>query len=857
MAVPLIQPSFAAGELAPSLHARVDLAKYHVGLATCLNWCIQAQGGAFTRPGSLFVDAVLDNSKRSRLIPFQFNILQAYALEFGDQKMRVVMNGGYVLEAAKNITGITQANPAVVTSNAHGYSNGDEVFITGVVGMTQVNGRRFTVAGAAANTFQLSGIDSSAYTAYSSGGTVARYYTLATPYAIADLPLLKYVQSADTMTLTHGGYAPRNLTRSGHASWTLSTITYAAQIAAPTGVTATPSSVSAAQTYEYVVTAIDAETGEESLPSSVGSCTFKLEFNWNPTTGDQIGVQWNNVTGASTYNIYRKKNGIFGFVGNAADGTVGGFTDNKYEPQTDDTPPTAKNPFPGAGDWPSCVTYHDERQIYAATVNKPQTLFGSVSGVYKNMNVSTPTKDDDAFTRTLVSRQVNEIRHLVSMNVLIALTSGAEWKIWPGTNADVLTPAAFSAKPQSYAGSSHVPPLLVNDSLIFNQEQGATVRDLRYQFDTDGYAGIDLTILSRHMFEGYTIAEWCFAQEPYRLIWAVRSDGVLLTLAYLKEQQVYAWSRHVTDGLYESVCSISESGQNVVYAIVRRTIGGQTKRYVERFQGRMISDVVESWSVDCGLQYDGRNTDGAKFLTIIGSTYLMGELLTLQATGHTPFTSASVGRRYRLRVDSDIVEVTVAAYTDTDTVTARLESNAAASLHNVGTAAWALLATSVTGLSHLEGKSVAILGDGNVFPQTAVSGGAITLESACARIVVGLPYTCDAELLNIDVQGGPTVQSRQKAIGSVTLRLEKSRGLKVGPTALDGFGQAITGTPGKLTEIKERSTQVYGQAVPLFTGDREVLIDPSWNSNGRVFIRQEHPLPATLLAAIPRVSAGD
>ena len=864
MAVPLIQPSFAAGELAPALHARVDLAKYHIGLARCLNWFIQAQGGALTRPGTLFVDSVIDHGTRERLIPFQFNTEQTYMLLFGNQKMRVIKDGGFVLEAAKVITNITQANPAVVTSNAHGFNNGDEVFITGVIGMTQVNNKRFTVAGAAANTFQLSGINSTGYTAYSSGGTAARYYTLATPYANIHLSRLKFVQSADTMTITHPSYAPANLTRSGHASWTLTNISFATQQAAPTSLTASPSAVSADETYEYVVTAISAENGEESLPSNVGSCTFKFWHAWDPgTPGDNIQLHWSNAAGAQSYNVYRKKNGIYGFIGNAADGTLSpyGFIDRKYDPKTDDAPPAARNPFSGAGEFPSCVTYHDERQVYGSSINKPQTIWASVSGSYKNMNVSTPTKNDDAITRTLVSRQVNEIRHLVSMNVLIALTSGAEWKIWPGSNSDVLTPAAFSAKAQSYAGCSHVPPILVNDSLIFIQEQGSVVRDLRYQFETDGYAGIDLSLLAGHLFQRQTIDEWCFAQEPYKVIWAVRNDGLLLSLAYLKEQQVYAWSRHVTDGVYESVASIAEGGQNVVYAIVRRTISGQTKRYVERFQNRVISDVVEAWSVDCGLQYDGRNTDGTKLLKITGASYLMDASVTLQATGHTPFSAASVGRKYRLGsgpAGASAITVTVTAITDSDTATATLDTNAPANLQNVDTATWALLANTFTGFDHLEGKTVALLGDGNVFPEVVVANGSIVTEQHVARLVGGLPFVCDIETLNIDSgQLNPTAQSRQKVIGEVTLKLENSRGLKVGPVALDSFGQPISGTPGVLTEIKERSTEPYGSPIPLFTGERSVLIDPSWNSNGRVFIRQDNPLPASLLAVIPRVAVGD
>jgi hypothetical protein len=141
--------------------------------------------------------------KRSRLVPFAFNTEQTYVLEFGDLKMRVVKDGGYVLEAGIAITGITQGNPGVVTtSGAHGWSTGDRIFLDGVGGMVELDGRSVDITVLGASSFAI-GIDTSGYAAWTSGGTAARHYTLATPYPEADLPRLKFVQSADTMTLTH------------------------------------------------------------------------------------------------------------------------------------------------------------------------------------------------------------------------------------------------------------------------------------------------------------------------------------------------------------------------------------------------------------------------------------------------------------------------------------------------------------------------------------------------------------------------------------------------------------------------------------------------------------------------------
>ena len=169
MPTPLILPSFAAGEISPALHGRVDLAKYQVGLATCLNWFIHPFGGASTRAGTEFIGEAVDPAVRSRLIPFQFNPAETYVLEFAHQKMRVIRDGGYMLEATTAISGVTRANPGIVTTTVpHGLGNGDHIWIDGVAGMTEINRRRFAVAGATATTFELADTDTSAWEAWSS-----------------------------------------------------------------------------------------------------------------------------------------------------------------------------------------------------------------------------------------------------------------------------------------------------------------------------------------------------------------------------------------------------------------------------------------------------------------------------------------------------------------------------------------------------------------------------------------------------------------------------------------------------------------------------------------------------------------
>ncbi|MGQ0585440.1 MAG: ubiquitin-activating E1 FCCH domain-containing protein [Reyranella sp.] len=832
MPTPLILPSFAAGEISPALHGRVDLAKYQVGLATCLNWFIHPFGGASTRAGTEFVGEAVDPAIRSRLIPFQFNTAETYVLEFAHQKMRVIRDGGYVLEASVAISGITQANPCIVTTaTPHGLANGDHVWIDGVAGMTDINRRRFAVAGVTATTFELESTGSSTWTAWSSGGTVARFYTLATPYASADMPLLKFVQSADTMTLTHPGYAPRNLTRTGHTAWTLVSIAFAPATSAPTGLAST--NPGGAQS--YVMTAVNDESGEESLASAAIGAADAAS-----------GVVFTPVAGCTYYNVYKHKNGIYGFIGRVKSGST--FTDTNIAPDTSDTPPIQRNPFATTGDWPGCSTWHDGRQWFARTDKGPQTLWASQSANFKNMSVSEPTRDSDAITRTIASREVNEIRFLLSLNSLLVFTSGGEWKCWAGSQSDIITPANTNLKPQGYTGIAHVPPIVSGNSALFVTPSGRKVRDLAYDLGADSWAGKDVGILAGHLFEGAQIEEWAYASDPDSIVWCVRSDGVLLGFTYLKEHDVYAWSRHVTDGRVESVCAIQERNETALYLSVRRIVNGVTRRYVERLASRLFADVHAAWCVDSGHRCDGWNTDPAKTLAIDASSYAAGAKVALSASGHLPFSAASLGQKFILRIGEDQVAMTVVAFTDPAHVTATLDTAAPLAVQAMPVFGWAMAATALSGLWHLEGRSVAVLADGSVQPTTTVVNGMITIPRAAGRILAGLPYVCDLETLNIEVNGGggaPTLQGRAKRVQEVVLRVKATRGLAVGPD------------PDRLTETKERVTENHGAPTLLTTGDERVLVDPSWNGNGRILVRQAWPLPATVVAIAPRLEVGE
>jgi len=269
----IIQPSFARGELGSDLWGRVDVSAYSVALRTAINCIIHAYGGVSNRAGLLWVGPCATHTGTPpALIEFEYNTSDTYILEFGELYMRVIRGDSHILEAAVAISGgVTGADPGVVTAAAHGYSDGDDVYIVDVVGMSELNQRWFTVANKTTNTFELTSqqtgasIDTSGFTAYASGGTVSRVYEVVTPYALADVKLVKHVQSANVMTLTHPGYPPQKLTRTDHDAWTMVEITFAPVQVPPAGLQTVATSGSGTLTY-YQVTATNPESEEESLP---------------------------------------------------------------------------------------------------------------------------------------------------------------------------------------------------------------------------------------------------------------------------------------------------------------------------------------------------------------------------------------------------------------------------------------------------------------------------------------------------------------------------------------------------------------------------------------------------------------
>lgn len=646
--------SFAAGEITPELYGRVDLTKYQTGLARCKNFTILPHGPAARRPGFGYAVEVRDSTRAVRLIEFAFSADQTAVLEFGHLTIRFLINGQAVLEANQAISSIVGN---LVTSAAHGYATGDDVFILN---------RFFRVTVTGANTYTTADRWGAAASPAPSATAGARVYTIASPYVDTDLFDIRFAQNSDVLTLTHPSYAARELKRLGATNWTLTSISFAPSATVPTGVgvIATVGTPGNQSPHRYVVTAIAADGVTESLASAIVSVNNNLTVAGNFNT-----VSWSAVAGATRYNVYKQRGGSFGYIGQLA--TLSLVDDNVLADTSKTPPEDIFKLNTGVGDYPAAVTYYEQRRWFAGTNNEPQNVWATRSGTEANLTSSLPSQDDDGLEFRIAARQQNAVRHLLPLADLIALTVGAEFRLF-ADNAPNITPTSLSVKPQGYSGASTVQPALTSGSILYVQAQGSRIRELAYNFQSNAYTSIDISIMAPHLFNGYTVTDVAYARAPVPALWAVRSDGALLGLTYVPEQQVYAWHQHDTDGVFESAAVVSETLEDVLYVVVRRTVNGRSVRYIERLRSRLFVDQEDAFFVDSGLSYDG-----APVSTVGGLWHLEGKELQILADGAVHPLRTVTGGAVALEYPASVISAGLPYNSDLITLPLALEGTEA------------------------------------------------------------------------------------------------------------------------------------------------------------------------------------
>ena len=655
MADPAIQRNFAAGELAPVLHARADTVKYATGLRTCRNFMVRKEGGVSNRPGLPFVGKA--KSGASGLIKLYRWVFTAaddsFLIEAGDEYFRFYQNGARVELVIADLPAWGDSIVYVVGDLVQH----DDIAYYCILGHTNQE---------PPDTTYWYPLDADAADA-----TLA-IYEIPTPYTAGSFDSpgpLRFAQSGAVITITHPGYAPaelQNLTAGGDPRWVLvSPVLTDPEIDPPDHFNWTPGipGPSGGHTLAYVVTAATEETYEESLPTEPVS----IADVGMPTELTPDVLTWDAVAGAAEYYVYMDPygNGTFGFIGVATGQTT--FNNPGLAPDFENTPPIPRSAlFTGTNNFPEMSTFYQQRRLYGYTHNKPSTVWASRTGFRNNFTIRSPIQDDDAVTFTPATNDLAVLRHLVQLKRLVILMDTGEWVV-RGDSDGVLTPTAISLDQEGYAGASRAFPAIVGNRVLFVQARGSVVRDLTFSSDIALVDTRDLTIYASHLVNGFTITRLDFQQVPHSVVWAVRSDGVLLGLTYLPEQDIWGWHRHDTaNGLVEDICVVPEGDADVLYVVVKRTILGETVRYIERLADREIdaADVAHTAQfLDSMLTYDDAATTD-----IDGLDHLEGESVMALADGlvQGPFTVS--GGAITLDTAASLVHVGLAVTAELETL---------------------------------------------------------------------------------------------------------------------------------------------------------------------------------------------
>lgn len=602
MSIRLLQRAFSAGELTPELFGRIDLSKRQEGLATCRNFITLPHGPAVNRPGTEFVKEVKNSANVTRIIPFSYNNTQTFVVELG---------AGY-FRWHTNAAALSYTTPAAY-NGATAYAIGDMCSNGGV----NYYCKAATTGNAPPNT-----------TYWYAMPTNPNIYEIPNNYAAADLFDIHFVQSADVLTLVHPNYPPTELRRYGATNWQTSTPAFTPPANPLTGVSVSNNGAGTTPTtYTYCVTAVQTTNLQESVASSTTSIGNDLTVSGRKNT-----VSWTDPSTAGTnvrYYVYKLINGLYGYIGQSA-GTT--FDDNNITPDVTKTPPIADSSaaFASSNNYPGAVSYYQQRRIFGGTLNAPQNLWATRSGTESNMSYNIPVQSDNRIAVRIAAREASAIRHIVPAGQLLLLTATCEWRCTAAANGDVLTPSSINIAPQSYVGASNVAPVVINNLVLYAAARGGHIRELAYSWQAASYVSNDISLMAPHLFDYNTIVDMCYSRGPIPTLWAVSSTGQLLGMTYVPEQQVSAWHRHDTgaSGVFESCCVITENNEDMLYVIVRRTINGASKRYIERMHSRYFGTVADAFFVDCGLTYTGTATN-----SVSGLTWLEGQTVNILADG--------------------------------------------------------------------------------------------------------------------------------------------------------------------------------------------------------------------------------
>lgn len=889
--VNLLKPTFSSGELAPSLHYRVDLQRYSAGSKTMRNFFVHSHGGASNRPGTYFTAKAKYSSKKARGWPFEYSSEEKYSIEFGDHYARFYTNGAQI------------GAPATVSAWASGtvYRIGDFVLVSGTVYRSKTN---HTSDGSAHNTPPANTTDWEA----------SNIYEITTPYAEVDLPNLKFSQSADVLYITDGAHWPQMISRYGHIDWRLEAYPFeegpfripntdGSHTITPSAVTGSGITLTASKSLFQSGHVGALFKLEHYIPGQAVAITFsgpatslaiKCFNTWRiishgTWTGSIVvekstdgGVTWTDVrlfSSANDYNpntygteqetdpfLVRVRAASLSSGACSVDLTTDSFTQTGVVKITGFTSSTAVTctvtkeigAASATADWaegawstvrgfPTSSCFFQDRLVFAGG----QEVWTTKTTNYVNFGRSNPLVASDGISVRLPSMKMNAIESIVPLGKILAFTSSSEWSVGPGSDGVFAPTSGISQVPEGYRGANGVTPIVIGNRVIFVQPMGSVVQDMGYDYASNSFTGDPISLLSSHLFEGKKIVAMAYQQEPHGIVWCVRDDGVLLSMTYLKAQDVVAWTRHDTEdgeSKFEDVWTLPGDGYNEVWFIVKRG----NERFVERMAPRLVSkDPRDQFFVDCGMSYDnpititGISTAAAAVVSAPAHGLVDGDFIELAnvdgmetTNSYGKVISAVNNKQYKVASATTNSFSLVSSVDDTPIDTRSFTA------YKSGGQIRALV-YAISGLDHLEGKTVAILADGYVLPRQVVVSGTITLSRPAARVHIGLPYDCDLIPLNMDMSlASDSSKGVLLKVSQVTLCLLDSRGGWIGPDE------------DNLDEITQFNEDDLGATIDLFTGEYPQTINTGYKTGGEFMYRQRDPLPVTVLAVIPKITAG-
>lgn len=744
----------------------------------------------------------------------------------------------------KAITAITQADPGVITITAHGYSTGDEIYIENIEGMTELNNKFYLVVKIGADTFSLTdvdgnAIDTTAYTAYTAGGTADKIYEIDTPYLEADLKQLQFAQKADVMYIAHPDYEPRKLIRSGDASWALSVYTRTDDpfTKAITGITAANPGVVTATAHGFSdgdiveiwgVVGMTEVNGNSYKVANKAANTFELT---DPTTGANVDT--------SGYTAYSSAGKAF-----------------------------KESNMPGA------VAFYGGRLFFGGTADEPESFWGSKAptnagvGQYDVFTVGGSADDGITFPISSQNNTADKIQWFGGTNKFLGIgTYGGVYKANGGSDTTPIAGDAIAVQALEFIGCKAVSPIRLGSSLFYIQRGDLILNRFSYSLLADDFSTSSLNIFSDEITAG-GLKQLTVQQGTTDIIWVVTDTGKLLGLTVKTDEEISAWhGPHAIGGSDVKVLSVCGEPQtdnkDSLWLVVERTINGVTRRYIEYIEAEDALPEQEDYYTGVlatdTLQYRKLLYEASKSLIRVDSALTLNQAQTVALTPGAvtgtgiAFTAASdlfaatdvgryIVRKYVTGEESGKALITayVSATEVTCTITEDFDSVATIGLGN-----WFLTATEITGLEHLEGETVRVQIDGADGGEYTVASGAITLADPGTVVHVGLSYTGRITSMPLDIGAlVGTAQAKVMTVNRLGLLIRNTMGTKYGTDLYD------------LDQIPWRdSDETFAIATSeLLRTSAELLNLPDgYDRRKFIHIVQDAPFPCTIQGIVPYV----